>query len=408
MQPASSQTTVISSSASSSSSSPVGCTSTNNNNVNIVNINNNTTYQSPPASPSSSHSVEESKNQQQANSQQQQQHVQNQQQQVQQQPPQQQTQQPQQQPSQQQTPLVSTASPVSSLPTIVLPYTFGRSYQLTSQIEASNLYLCVDTVSQQEFCCKVVNSSKYSKFLGPHMRMDGHEGINQIQKVIFEQHFTFVLFERSFGDLHSYTLFQQILQIVADCHHNGIVLRDLKLRKFIFANEEKTKLKLETLEGASIFEGDNDILTDKHGCPAYVSPEILYSNSYSGMAADCWSMGVILYTMLIRRGTYDIPETLSKQARCLIRNLIRLEPEHRLTANDALAHRWFQEKWNLNTKERIIQQHISNLHSFQHQQFLFQHSLSDLTLGPPPRAILTPSLIEGLLQLSDDQVVPTF
>ena len=84
------------------------------------------------------------------------------------------------------------------------------------------------------------------------MRMDGHEGINQIQKVIFEPHFTFVLFERSYGDLHSYvrnkrrlreteaqSLFQQILHIVSDCHHNGIVLRDLKLRKFIFANEEK-------------------------------------------------------------------------------------------------------------------------------------------------------------------------
>ena len=45
-----------------------------------------------------------------------------------------------------------------------------------------------------------------------------------------------------------------------------------------------------------------DLLQDKRGCPAYVSPEILRANTtYSGKAADMWSLGVILYTMLIGR-----------------------------------------------------------------------------------------------------------
>ena len=38
----------------------------------------------------------------------------------------------------------------------------------------------------------------------------------------------------------------------------------------------RVELKLESLEDAVILEDpDDDVLQDKHGCPAYVSPEIL-------------------------------------------------------------------------------------------------------------------------------------
>ncbi|EDS26853.1 ser/thr protein kinase-trb3 [Culex quinquefasciatus] len=63
----------------------------------------------------------------------------------------------------------------------------------------------------------------------------------------------------------------------------------------------RTHLKLESLEDAVVLDDPaEDLLQDKRGCPAYVSPEILKANTtYSGKAADMWSLGVILYTMLV-------------------------------------------------------------------------------------------------------------
>ena len=65
----------------------------------------------------------------------------------------------------------------------------------------------------------------------------------------------------------------------------------------------REELKLESLEDAVVLEDEaDDSLTDKHGCPAYVSPEILRCNTvYSGRAADMWGLGVMLYTMLVGR-----------------------------------------------------------------------------------------------------------
>ncbi|XP_054854254.1 tribbles homolog 2 isoform X2 [Eublepharis macularius] len=160
-------------------------------------------------------------------------------------------------------------------------------------------------------------------------------------------------------------LFYQIASAVAHCHESGLVLRDLKLRKFIFKDEERTRVKLESLEDAYILRGNDDSLSDKHGCPAYVSPEILNTNgSYSGKAADVWSLGVMLYTMLvgrypfhdiepsslfskIRRGQFSIPETLSPKAKCLIRSILRREPSERLTSQEILDHPWFSTDFNV-------------------------------------------------------------
>lgn len=249
-------------------------------------------------------------------------------------------------------------------------------YLILNPLEGSNLFRCLNASAKLEMLCKVVPVDKVRDCLSGHFRLDGHPNVNRVEEVLIGKNQAYLFYSTSHGDLHSWVrkqrrlqddeaklLFSQVAQAVAACHQAGIVLRDLKLRKFVFKDLQRTELKLETLDDGVVLEdvGSNDRLNDKHGCPVYVSPEILSPSGmpYSGKAADCWSLGVMLYTMLvgrypfhdpdpsalfskIRRGTYSLPESLSSKAKCLIRNLLRHDPEERLTAEEILDHPWLK------------------------------------------------------------------
>merc|ERR1719285_1017003 len=246
-------------------------------------------------------------------------------------------------------------------------------YLLLDALEGSSLHRCLHIQTQEELVCKVVSREAGGQsLLAAHYRVDGHPRINPIQEGVVGQKHIYLVFPPCHGDMHCYVrtrrrlrepnarhLFRQIVAAVHEAHIKGIVLRDLKLRKFVFTDESRTEVKLESLEDAVVLEDyADDLLSDKHGCPAYVSPEILRTNTrYSGRAADMWGLGVMLYTMLvgrypfhgaehsglfakIRRGQFSLPDSLSSRAKCLIRCLLRKEPEHRITTEDVLVHPW--------------------------------------------------------------------
>ena len=114
---------------------------------------------------------------------------------------------------------------------------------------------------------------------------------------------------------------------------------------------------LTDLDDAVLLPEGSEMLEERHGCPAYVAPEMLVPNTYSGKAADLWSVGVILYTLLvghypffdvspqalffkIRSGHYLIPEHVSYLARSLISSLLSYNPQRRPRAKIILEHPW--------------------------------------------------------------------
>ncbi|WAR17236.1 TRIB2-like protein [Mya arenaria] len=237
-------------------------------------------------------------------------------------------------------------------------------------------YKACDCTTGEEKICKEFQIHKYRESLSAYWLVDAHENISSISEIILGETKAYVFFDCHYGDLHSYVrqkkklkedeaanLFRQIVAAVKHCHDSGVILRDLKLRKFVFKNKERTELRLDSLEDACILEQeDDDRLSDKHGCPAYVSPEILNHNTptYSGRAADIWSLGVMLYTILvgrypfhdaeptilfskIRRGQYLLPPSLSSKVKCLLKSVLRQEPDLRLSAEECLSHPWLNQ-----------------------------------------------------------------
>lgn len=253
--------------------------------------------------------------------------------------------------------------------------------------QSQPLRRCIDTVTGTTYFCRECQRSEATaSLLAAHNRLRDSDVVTPIYETISaslddEQQNSssssklYLISPASYGDLHTYlrskrrlkesearSLFRQAAQAVNDCHRHGVVLTDLKLRRFVFADPQRTQLRLESLEEAIVLErrDSDDGVWRKHGYPAYVTPEVLLSRGarYSGRAADLWSLGIILYTLLVGRypfqdsgpfglftkiirGHFAVPDFVSSRARCLIRNLLRRDPQQRLDAGDILQHPWF-------------------------------------------------------------------
>ncbi|CAG7835845.1 unnamed protein product [Allacma fusca] len=240
-----------------------------------------------------------------------------------------------------------------------------------------NFLRCIKIETKEQFSCKVVsrNQEGLQLVVGYHRLDEGCEAISKVHEVVLSPKCLYMIMPATFGNVHAYLLakkklreeeaaniFRQMVTAVQFCHSKGIVLRDLKMGKFVFHDRDRTLVRLDTLEDAVLLNDLNDDgLSDKHGCPNYVSPEkaeILRSNKkYPGKATDMWGLGVILYTLLvgrypfndedhsklfvkIRRGHYSIPENLSGSAKFLIKCLLQKDPKARPTCGVILKHSW--------------------------------------------------------------------
>ncbi|CAJ1418790.1 unnamed protein product [Effrenium voratum] len=159
-------------------------------------------------------------------------------------------------------------------------------------------------------------------------------------------------------------LVRQMLLALSYLHGHGVVHRDLKVGNFMYTRDRQV-LKLIDF-GLSKFYGRptdrfDAVMRTCCGTLGYCAPEV-FAEAYNSQC-DMWSLGVLVYLLLsgempffdkneeilvakTRRGEYQMKPTLwmgvSLEAADFTQALLRVDPEKRMTANEALQHPWLQ------------------------------------------------------------------
>lgn len=107
-------------------------------------------------------------------------------------------------------------------------------------------------------------------------------------------------------------IWKQIVLGVSYLHHENVCHRDLKLENIVF-NSSHSQIKIIDFATAQKLTNDNSESVGLVGSEKYASPEMYTSIKYDGKLADVWSLGIILYYLLVRKfpwslATWNNPE----------------------------------------------------------------------------------------------------
>lgn len=147
--------------------------------------------------------------------------------------------------------------------------------------------------------------------------------------------------------------FRQIISAVDYSHRNSVVHRDLKIENILIDRNDNIKL---IDFGLSNFYDADDLLGTFCGSLYFAAPELLLGTRYTGPEIDVWSLGVILYVMLVGKVPFDdenihalqnkiksckfkFEKTISPEAQDLITNMI-LSSDARINLENVKKSKW--------------------------------------------------------------------
>ncbi|CAG4956066.1 unnamed protein product [Colias eurytheme] len=161
--------------------------------------------------------------------------------------------------------------------------------------------------------------------------------------------------------------FKQIVLAVKYLHSQGITHRDLKPENVLLESKKDETLVKITDFGLSKFVGEDSFMKTMCGTPIYLAPEVLRANGQNcyGPEVDVWSLGVIFFVCLvgylpfsadyremslgeqIATGRYRHSVAhwrgVSAPARLLMRRMLTVPVQRRITLDEILQHPWMQD-----------------------------------------------------------------
>jgi len=202
--------------------------------------------------------------------------------------------------------------------------------------------------------------------------------------------------EQFLGEKDAAHIMNQVISAINYCHSQNVVHRDLKPENLLLdAPTPHPKIKIIDFGTSQIFDPTKK-MDQKYGTPYYIAPEVLKKNYNE--KCDLWSCGVILYILLcgyppfngpndkaiieaVIRGkfTLDEPEwdSVSPEAKDLVRKLLTYDLNKRISASDALQHPWFKKMLVIEKMDSALaNKALSNLRGFRAEEKLKQAALT--------------------------------
>ncbi|CAL4086405.1 unnamed protein product, partial [Meganyctiphanes norvegica] len=243
------------------------------------------------------------------------------------------------------------------------------------QVETCLVKMGVQCVSGKRVAIKIINREKLSESVLQKvereiaiMKLIEHPHVLGLFDVYENKKYLYLVLEHvSGGELFDYLVkkgrltpkearrfFRQIISALDFCHSHSICHRDLKPENLLL--DEKNNIRIADFGMASL-QPDGSMLETSCGSPHYACPEVIRGEKYDGRRADVWSCGVILYALLVgalpfdddnlrqllekvKRGVFHIPHFVPPDCQDLLRGMIEVSPEKRLTLSDINKHSW--------------------------------------------------------------------
>ena len=212
-----------------------------------------------------------------------------------------------------------------------------------------------------------------------------------------------------FSESYTSYILYQILSAVNFCHKMKILHRDLKPENILITGRNEDNyphIKICDFGASKIFE--KGVFNKRRiGSSYYIAPEVL-RKQYTEKC-DLWSCGVILYILLagkppfggkndqeviknVLKGVYDLNgiefDRISDNAIDLIRKLLVVNVNERITAEQALNHQWFKdyntkELYNQIEDENIINNLLNNIKNYKRESAIQETALAYLVHNFP-------------------------
>ena len=277
--------------------------------------------------------------------------------------------------------------------------------------------ICAMKVINKAFSCTIEDENEILNEINILRTMD-HPGILKIFEFYSsKQNYSIVtelcpggeLFQQiidkgPFTERYSAYVMYQIFSAVNYCHKMHIVHRDLKPENILIVAKDREGLptiKICDFGTSKMFE-KGAVERKLVGSSYYIAPEVL--KKHYNEKCDVWSCGVIMYILLSARppfggeddneimervatGKYDLESPpfnkLSKNSIDLIKRLLTMDPEQRISAEQALNHPWFkefksQEIYNRINDSDTIKNLIGNLKKYRRTSIIQETALAYL------------------------------